>query len=385
MIRIAICQPGVPKYRIPVFNLLAQQPGIDLTLYADTQQWAAPPADELKFKFIPAPITHKNFGPVHTSFQQAQLDVVDSKNFEMVILPWDAHYTSLRPAIQKACAARIPVILWGHGYSKRDSAFRTYMRNRIARRGDGVLLYTRSIADRLVSKYHFDPQHVFTAQNAIDQAPVQAARKHWTDRPAELAAFQQKHNLDPTCTLLFVSRLLEENRTELLIDAVKSLSAEFPRVKAVIVGGGPDEARLKAHAQSAGVADRILFTGPIYEEMQLAPWALSSTLFCYPVNIGLSIFTAFGYGLPVITSDNIAGQNPEIEALRHNANGLLYRDGDPAALLAACRSILADPALRARLSAEATRTATEIYSIRNMVQGFLDATRLVDGVQRTCQ
>jgi hypothetical protein len=36
MIRLAICQPLIPRYRVPVFDLLGAQEGIALTVFAGT-------------------------------------------------------------------------------------------------------------------------------------------------------------------------------------------------------------------------------------------------------------------------------------------------------------------------------------------------------------
>ena len=36
---------------------------------------------------------------------------------------------------------------------------------------------------------------------------------------------------------------------------------------------------------------------------------------CYPVNIGLSLLHAFGFGLPVVTGNDIGSHNPGIETL----------------------------------------------------------------------
>lgn len=93
-------------------------------------------------------------------------------------------------------------------------------------------------------------------------------------------------------------------------------------------------------------------------------------------NIGLSLLHAFGYGLPVVTSDRLDAQNPEIEALRPSQNGLLYRHGDFKALAESLRELLTNEALRNALSKEAQRTVTEDFSLERMVDGFDKAIQL---------
>ena len=112
-----------------------------------------------------------------------------------------------------------------------------------------------------------------------------------------------------------------------------------------------------------------------YNEEALAPWFLCADAFCYPANIGLSILHAFGYGLPVVTSDRVEAQNPEIEALRHEENGLLYADGDARALAGALKMLFDDRGLRQRLSRAARATVCDRYNIARMVDGMEAAVR----------
>src|SRR5208282_324450 len=211
-------------------------------------------------------------------------------------------------------------ILWGHGYSLHPHPITDAARNLCGKWANGVLLYTRSIAAQLVEEFGFSGKRVFVAQNALDQTPIQTARQHWLERPQELADFQRSRGLDPTQTILFVSRLEAGNRIDLLLQATHALSHDYPGLKTVVVGDGSQRAQLEGLARSLGIEGRIIFAGAIYEESRLAPWMLSAALFCYPTNIGLSLLHAFGYGLPAVTSDNRRAQNPEIEALVPRVN-----------------------------------------------------------------
>ena len=123
----------------------------------------------------------------------------------------------------------------------------------------------------------------------------------------------------------------------------------------------------------------VTFTGPIYDEDALAPWAMSAACFVYPAAIGLSIYHAFAYGLPVLTSDDIASHNPEIEALEPGVNGLLVRDGDPTAFADAMERVIGDPDARDRFrkAAHATIHRPGGFTIDTMAQGFADAISAV--------
>lgn len=384
-VRIALCQTVLPQYRVPVYNLLGAQPGVELTVFADARMGSLESATgQEHFTHELAPVTHFRLLGQEFRTQAAHFQAIDARRFDLAILPWDTRYANLLPAVLKArLRGGPPVVLWGHGYSRRPGPLRDALRNFYGRRADAVLLYTRTVGQRLVEQSGFNPRQVFVAQNALDQSPINAAREHWLARPEELCRFAAERGLAKDRTLIFVSRLEAENGIEMLLHAMARLCAEEPATRLVMVGDGPKRAELEALAVSLGVRERVIFTGKIYDDMALAPWMLSATLLCYPQSIGLSLLHAFGYGLPVVTGDDIQGHPPEIEALTPEVNGLLCRHGDAGHMAEQCLRIMGDKNLRQRLSRAALRQVAEEYTLERMVQGFLDLMTLVDGRQRT--
>jgi glycosyltransferase involved in cell wall biosynthesis len=387
MIRISICQQRVPHYRIPVFDLLARQPGIEVTVFCDVSRNAPALREDPEgsaFRVIDAPPRRVRAVPGHFMTHAAHRPAVDPNRFDLAVMQWDLHYAlTLRPALKRARRRGVKTVLWGHGYSKTSGSFTATLRNGLARRADGVLLYSHDVAEQLRASKEVDPARIFVAQNALDQAPIARASASWRARGDELEAFRREHGLADGPVAVYVSRLLEENRIELLIDALAIVNRSRPDAKLVIVGDGPARADLEAQADRLGVADRLIFTGAIFEDERLAPWMLSARACVYPVNIGLSLMHAMGYGLPVITSDRIIDHGPEVGALRDGENGLFYQHGNVDDFASQWLRVIEDEAFQARLSAEALRTMTERYTLANMVQGFLNAASLVDGASRT--
>jgi glycosyltransferase involved in cell wall biosynthesis len=366
--RVAICQPLIPAYRLPLFERIGALPNIELTIYAGGSDGSLKGFQAgTSFHVVSAPV-HRWVGGLGAQF--AQVTALWRGGFDLMIAPWDIHYLTLAPAVALARSSDVPIVLWGHGYSQRPHRLTDAARNLCGRLADGVLLYSRSVAATLIAERRFSIDRVFVAPNALDQSPIQAAKQSWLKRPQALADFQRMHGIDPAQTIVFISRLEASNRTEVLLQATEALSREHPSLKTVIIGDGSQRERLGQLAGSLGIHDRVIFAGAIYEEAMLAPWMLSGSLFCYPTNVGLSLLHAFGYGLPSVTSDNIRAHNPEIEALIPEVNGLGYRDGDLHDLVRQCARILDDPTLRLRLSEAATKTALEQYSMDQMVEGF---------------
>ena len=96
----------------------------------------------------------------------------------------------------------------------------------------------------------------------------------------------------------------------------------------------------------------------------------------------MSIHHALAYGLPVLCTDDLNANGPEIEALAPGVNGLTYRDGDAADLARQLGRMLADDALIVSLRANARRVIDERFNVRRMVGGFADAIRFAHAAAR---
>lgn len=372
-LRLVVQQPSLAKYRVPVFRELASRPGIDLKLiYGQRDGIPNVDADGFDAQFVP--MTEKRLLGRTMLWHKPQLEYADRDKADVLSLSWDLHYASLIPALLKARQGGVGTVLWGHGYSKQDAGWRARARSSVAKLADALLFYNHTAAEAYI-RNGFDPDRVFVALNAIDQTPIQAARAEWTDQPEKIADFRRQQGLGDAPVLLFVSRLEEANRADMLIEAQARLSEAFPSLVVAIIGKGPDRERLEALAADRGLSDRVRFLGAIYDESISAPWFMVSTAFCYPANIGLSILHGMGYGLPVVTSAKVEAQNPEIEALRDGENGFLYRDGDVDDLASKLKTLLTDRDLQRRLASEAHATATQRFSLGNMVDGYVDAVR----------
>jgi glycosyltransferase involved in cell wall biosynthesis len=249
------------------------------------------------------------------------------------------------------------------------------LRQLIGRSADALVFYDLATRDAYAAD-GFKPEKLFVAINCLDHSEIEVARKNWLAAPERLREFRQKSGLGAGPVVLFVSRLLPANRVDLLVEATGRLSKRIPGLKTVIVGNGDREkARLKALAESVRATDNVVFVDGIYDELKLAPWFLVADVFCYPANIGLSLIHAFWYGLPVVTSDRLSVQNPEIVALNPGVNGLCYEHGNVASLAGALESMIVDRELRRAMSQAARQTVEKRFTIPQMVDGLEAAVR----------
>ncbi len=373
-IRLVIQQPSLAKYRVPVFRELAQSPDIDLKLLYGARP-DLPNVEAEGFKAEPVDLWQKKIRGQQIFWHSAQWNAASRKHADVLILTWNPRYASLVPSLLKAKTNGVRTILWGHGYSKSENAVRRKVRESVAKLATALMFYNQRAAN-IYLKAGWNPDAIFVARNSLDQQPIRAARIAWQDRSTELEQFRRERNLELGPNILFVSRFDPANRLDLLVDAVARLATEFPHLQVNLIGRGEaEQERLQVLIARLGVSQRFRFVGPIYDEADLAPWFLSADVFCYPANIGLSILHAFGYGLPVVTSNELGGQNPEIEALKPGRNGLLYRHGSAEELANSLRTIFRNQELAQTMSAEALRTVKEEFSLDNMVGQMAAAVR----------
>ncbi len=330
-VRVRIVQAIVPHYRVPVFNRLAQHPDLEVELWAGTSALGSLDSSAAR---LGCAVRHARvLAPRGLFLQPGRLAAAALGGCDVLVLPWIVRYPDLLPTLGLARARGVRTLLWGHGYSKQDTPLRRRVRNAIGRMADGCMFYSRTEADRCVAE-GFDPDRVFVAPNALDQGPIRAAAESWLARAEALEQFRREHGLTKGRTALFVARIEPDKRLDLLLDAFALCHRGRPGARLVVVGSGSAEQAMRQRARALGVDDATLFLGALYGEERLAPWFLSAAVFAFPAAIGLSIYHAMGYGVPVLTSDDAAGHNPEIEALRPGHNGLTYRAGDAKSLAA---------------------------------------------------
>lgn len=373
-VRVAVVQPLLPKYRVPFFDLLARRTGVRLTVLCDMKPRGSlqsmSPTEAFEAEHWPA----RDIGPFHS--HPAIWHAVTATKFDVAVLGWNLRYLQLVPGLLRARLGRRPTLLWGHGFSRAEHRVKRAVRDAVIGLTDGMILYGHATRRRLAAAGVCESK-LFVAQNAIDQSAIEQAIRSWRSEPGRLEAWQRQEGLRDGEVVAFVSRVEPDKRVEFLLEAFARLAARMPDVTLAIIGGGSRLDAAKTMARSLGLAERVRFTGPIYQEEQLAPWLLTAGCFAYPEAIGLSIYHGFGYGLPVVTSDDIASHNPEIESLEPGVNGILYAHRDVEAFASAVGRVIADAASRDlwRRGAIDTVHRPGGFNLETMVQGYAEALR----------
>ncbi len=365
---VGFVQPSLRLYRLPFYRALSSNGDLRLRMWADPSPHGAKDAVDRLVDGIFTASPVRRLGPflLQSRLREAAID----SDLDVLVLPWNSRLLGLSRAVRVA-RRHAGVVLWGHGFGKRETTLRRFARNRIAALADAIVVYSSNARDRLLQE-GFASESVFVAPNAIDQTPIRRAKEAWT--PARLAEFTDRAGVSGSECVVYVSRLEPWKRVDLAIDAFSRLRNRRESAKLLVIGDGSDRSRLESLADRL-VPGGVMFLGAIYRDEDLAPWMLSARLMAYPRALGLSLFHAFGFGLPVVTCLPPGGHGPEFDAIEPGRNGLLFPDGDLDAMARVIERILDSDDLHRTLSAGASATVDGPggFDIPGMVAGFRKA------------
>jgi glycosyltransferase involved in cell wall biosynthesis len=178
-------------------------------------------------------------------------------------------------------------------------------------------------------------------------------------------------------TILCVARQYRRKRVCDLISAIAVVRARRPRVRAVIVGDGPEHDALRSQVRRLQLDDHVLMTGALASDEDVARWYRRADVFCLPSvqeGFGIVFLEAMVNGLPIVATSAAAIG----EVVQHDEGGLLVEPGRVDVLASALETLLEDGGLRARFAAF-NRTNVERYDWMNVANRFVSVAASREG------
>jgi len=179
-------------------------------------------------------------------------------------------------------------------------------------------------------------------------------------------AVRARYGLGDAPVMLTVARLVPHKGQDVALRALAWLRADLPGLRYLIVGAGPDEARLKQLAAELGVADRAVFAGALPDH-EIADAYASATVY-----VGLSRVEretdAEGFGISFVEAGasgtpSVAGDSGGVRAaVRDGETGILVPPTDVEAAVTALRTLLTDAGRRAAMGRAAREAAVTYYN-----------------------
>ena len=192
---------------------------------------------------------------------------------------------------------------------------------------------------------------VTVVPNAVDPGLFSLGREVDSDLRRSLG-------LDGAIVLGFIGSFYGYEGLDLLVNATQRLLPRYPHLRVLLVGGGPQEDTLKAQVATAGLQDRVIFTGRVahaevqryYELIDVLAYPRLPTRLTELVT-PLKPLEAMAQGRMLVASD-VGGHQ---ELIRHGETGFLFRAGDAGALAQAIEDVLVQRELWPKIRLQARR------------------------------
>lgn len=243
-----------------------------------------------------------------------------------------------------AYLSRVPVILaHEHGLQPWRGRWHFLCDRWLGRVTHRVLFASHDVMESYSRRTGIPAARCQVIPNGVETAPL----------PQRREALRQAHGwAAEERVIVSVGRHVPEKGYEDLLTATASLAKQLPRVRVVLIGDGPDRARLEALKAQLGVNGHVVFAGRLPQE-QVAQWVAAADVYVQPSRaeaLPLAVLEAMAAGVPVIATR--VGDLQRLIA--DGRTGHLVPPADPGALAATIRDVLQHPD-RERAIAEAAQ------------------------------
>jgi PEP-CTERM/exosortase A-associated glycosyltransferase len=164
--------------------------------------------------------------------------------------------------------------------------------------------------------------------------------------------------LDGAVVLGFIGSFYAYEGLAVLLRALPQLIAQNAAARVLLVGGGPQEAQLRALAVELGVADKVVFTGRVPHQDVPRYYDLIDVLIYPRLSMRLTELVtplkpleAMAQGR-LVAASNVGGHR---ELIRDGETGVLFAPGDPSSLSVEVAKLLNAPQRWSQMKASARR------------------------------
>jgi glycosyltransferase involved in cell wall biosynthesis len=207
---------------------------------------------------------------------------------------------------------------------------------------------------KFIAQWQTPPEKITTVENGSNVVDILAKDK--------LRAFSA--NTQGAVTIAFVGGFYPWQGLNLLLHSVaQTIDAGFD-VQLILIGGGPQEAELRALIQERNISEKVCFAGHVsIQEMSrlLASADIGVSPYCGRAEFsGLKLLDYKSAGLAIVAS----GKDGQPAILEDGRTAIIVPPCDEAALANAIQQLIKDADLRKQLGQNARHEAEQLHSWR---------------------
>lgn len=255
----------------------------------------------------------------------SMLPLLIRKRYKYDVIHAHSHlfYSTLVCALLRRIGSS-PLVITNHGLYSQTAPrrFSEFWLNTF-----GVLIY--KAADKIICLTKGDKSEL--VKLGVDDSKITII-PNWIDT----TKFRPNPDREIKNRLLYVGRLVPGKGVQVLVDSFRDIIKDIPSARLVIIGSGPDEAKLKQMANDYSLNDVIEFKKHLNDEALLEEYQKCS----------IFVLPSFSEGLPLTILEAMACKKPviataDIHDLVGNA-GIVVSYDSPSELRSAILSLLLD-------------------------------------------
>lgn len=160
-----------------------------------------------------------------------------------------------------------------------------------------VIAVSSFLAEEITRIYRVPAEKIRVVGNGVDARPFA--------RPVDPGQVKRRHGIAPLAPMIYApARLTLQKGLDLLIRALPRVRAAMPAVRLVIAGEGPERDRLHRLTGELGLAETIVFIGPM-PRAHYIDLTCACDVFCVPSRnepFGIVVLEAWAAARPVVVS-----------------------------------------------------------------------------------
>jgi glycosyltransferase involved in cell wall biosynthesis len=223
---------------------------------------------------------------------------------------------------------------------------------------DKIICVSDAVRQTLVDDYGIAADKTITIWNGIDSNYFSPKNGNHSLSNAGNSILKKDGTV-----ILCVSRFERRKRLDLLLEAFSIVLKEHPFCKCVMVGSGPEEAKVHKKAADLGISASVNFAG-FAEDVR--PFLEIGDIYVSTSNregFGISIIEAMAYKLPCVVT-NIGGHS---EVVAQDINGLLVTPNSAEQLAEAIKYLIVHKEERERMGINGRKRVEDLFNINNSV------------------
>lgn len=307
-----------PHYRSAIFQLMDRELGCDF-VFGDKV------ADIKKMDY--SLLDHKvmevhNVQFKHSYYQKGVPRLIRQDYDTYIILGETRCISTWLLLIQSAFYPKKRIFLWSHGWYGKENWIKKLISKLFYGFCDGAFIYNER-SRQLMIDGGIPARKLTTVYNSLDydaQLPIRNS--------LSVSNIYRDHFKNENKTIVFIGRLTEVKRLDMLIDAIDMLAARGERYNVVFVGDGAMRTKLEQQITAKGLQHQVWLYGACYDEKENAELIYNADLCVSPGNIGLTAMHVMMFGCPAITNDDFNHQMPEFEAIKEGHTGAFFKHGN---------------------------------------------------------